>query len=148
MKLQNAKLILIGVLTFSISLIIISQVPAGVSFAQQQTAEAAEYLDSVSETEAIATGLEELSLILNNANLARYCLDAKRFSWAKESYIGGGYAHVPAGAANARLQLAKPEGNIFFAGEATAHYSNPQTVHGAIESGWRAAREILEVLET
>ena len=43
MKLQNAKLVLIGVLTFSISLLIISQVPAGVSFAQQQTAEAGEY---------------------------------------------------------------------------------------------------------
>src|SRR6186997_2707069 len=43
MKLQNAKLILIGVLTFSISLFIISQVPAGVSFAQQQTVEAGEY---------------------------------------------------------------------------------------------------------
>ena len=43
MKLQNAKLVLIGVLALSISLLIISQVPAGVSFAQQQTAEAAEY---------------------------------------------------------------------------------------------------------
>src|SRR3954453_12269151 len=43
MKLQNAKLVLIGVLTFSISLLIISQIPAGVSFAQQQAVEAAEY---------------------------------------------------------------------------------------------------------
>jgi len=43
MKLQNAKLVLIGVLALSISLLIISQVPAGVSFAQQQTAEAGEY---------------------------------------------------------------------------------------------------------
>lgn len=39
MKVQNAKLVLIGVLTFSISLLIISQAPAGVSFAQQQTVE-------------------------------------------------------------------------------------------------------------
>ncbi|MGQ9549684.1 MAG: FAD-dependent oxidoreductase, partial [Roseiflexus sp.] len=30
----------------------------------------------------------------------------------------------------------------FFAGEATAYDSNPQTVHGAIESGWRAADEV------
>ena len=43
MKLQNAKLVLIGVLALSISLLIISQVPAGVSFAQQQTVEAGEY---------------------------------------------------------------------------------------------------------
>jgi protein SCO1 len=43
MNLQNAKLVLIGVLALSISLLIISQVPAGVSFAQQQTVEAGEY---------------------------------------------------------------------------------------------------------
>lgn len=43
MKVQNAKLVLIGVLTFSISLLIISQAPVGVSFAQQQAVEAAEY---------------------------------------------------------------------------------------------------------
>ena len=43
MKLQNAKLVLIGVLALSISLLIISQAPIGVSFAQQQTIEAAEY---------------------------------------------------------------------------------------------------------
>src|ERR1044072_2621277 len=43
MKLRNAKLILIGLLTLTTSLLIISQVPAGVSFAQRQTVEAAEY---------------------------------------------------------------------------------------------------------
>jgi protein SCO1 len=43
MKLKNAKLVLIGVLTLSISLLIISQAPVGVSFAQQQAVEAVEY---------------------------------------------------------------------------------------------------------
>jgi len=32
---------------------------------------------------------------------------------------------------------------LVFAGEHTAHDSNPATVHGAIESGFRAARQIL-----
>jgi monoamine oxidase len=111
------------------------------------TAEAAEHLDSLSEKEALAIGLEELSGMLNQPDLAEHCLKAKRISWAHEQFVGGGYAHVPAGAAEARLELAKPEGRLFFAGEATAYHSNPQTVHGALESGWRAAREMLAFLE-
>lgn len=112
------------------------------------TAEAAEYLDSLSEWEAISEGLNELSQMLNNQQLKSNFRNIERFSWANEHYIGGGYAHVPAGAANARLELAKPEGKVFFAGEATAHHSNPQTVHGAIESGWRAAGEIMQALKS
>jgi monoamine oxidase len=111
------------------------------------TAEAAEYLDALSETEALSQGLDELAQMLNNPQVNGAFRSWKRVSWASEPYIGGGYAYVPAGAANARLELARPEGKVFFAGEATAHHSNPQTVHGAIESGWRAAREILEALE-
>jgi monoamine oxidase len=111
------------------------------------TAQAAEYLDSLSEEDALAIGMEELSIMLNQPDLASHCLAAKRFSWAYQPYIGGGYAHVPARAADARIALAKPEGRLFFAGEATAYNSNPQTVHGALESGWRAAKEILAFLE-
>jgi monoamine oxidase len=111
------------------------------------TAEAAETLDSLSEEAALAIGMEELSTMLNQPDLAKHCLAAKRYSWATQPFIGGGYAHVPAGAADARIALAKPEGKLFFAGEATAYNSNPQTVHGALESGWRAAREILAFLE-
>ncbi|NJM08444.1 FAD-dependent oxidoreductase, partial [Candidatus Gracilibacteria bacterium] len=48
------------------------------------------------------------------------------------------------GTAAARLALAAPEGEaLFFAGEATAHETNPQTVHGALASGERAAHELL-----
>jgi len=39
MKYKNVKLLLLGVLMFSIPLLIISQIPAGVSFAQQQDVE-------------------------------------------------------------------------------------------------------------
>ncbi|MEZ4733419.1 MAG: FAD-dependent oxidoreductase [Caldilineaceae bacterium] len=65
-------------------------------------------------------------------------------AWASDPYACGGYAHIPPGAAAARLLLAQPEGGaLFFAGEATAYDTNPQTVHGAIESGWRAASAII-----
>jgi len=43
MKYKNVKLLLLGVLMIGISLAINSQVPTGVSFAQQQTVETAEY---------------------------------------------------------------------------------------------------------
>ena len=66
----------------------------------------------------------------------------RRAAWAADSLALGGYAHLPPGAADARPALAAPEGErLFFAGEASAHETNPQTVHGAIESGRRAAAE-------
>ncbi|KGF73301.1 hypothetical protein DO97_20975 [Neosynechococcus sphagnicola sy1] len=58
---------------------------------------------------------------------------------------GGGYSYVPTGAYGARQILATPiQSVLFFAGEATVTASNPATVHGAIESGIRAAQEILQ----
>ena len=65
--------------------------------------------------------------------------------WSREVHIWGGYAHCPVGAASARKLLAAPEWGqqLLFAGEATAFHSNPQTVHGAIDSGERAARQAL-----
>ncbi len=108
------------------------------------TAERAAQLDAMSEVDALQRGLEEISHLLGQPDLSAACLEARRISWAAEPYTRGGYAHLPPGAADARLLLAQPEGDLlFFAGEATAHDTNPQTVHGAIESGWRAAAEIL-----
>jgi monoamine oxidase len=108
------------------------------------TAERARQIDALPEAAALALGLQELSQLLDNPQLLQQCVGARRVAWAADSYARGGYASVPPGAASARLHLAEPEGTVlFFAGEATAYESNPQTVHGAIESGWRAARECL-----
>ncbi len=108
------------------------------------TANRATQIDTMSECEALNLGLEELAGLLGRSDLQGKCIAAKRISWAADPYALGGYAHIPPGAAAARPILAQPEGDqLFFAGEATAYESNPQTVHGAIESGWRAAREIL-----
>lgn len=108
------------------------------------TAERARQIDQLPEAAALALGLAELSQLLGILQLAQHCDAARRVAWAHDPYARGGYAHVPPGAAQARLALATPEGDrLFFAGEATAHDTNPQTVHGAIESGWRAAQECL-----
>ncbi|MCC6615165.1 MAG: FAD-dependent oxidoreductase [Anaerolineae bacterium] len=112
------------------------------------TAGRARYVDTLSEHDALALGLRELEGLLGVRNLEPHLVAARRVAWAHDPYARGGYAHIPPGAANARLSLAAPEGDIlFFAGEATAYDTNPQTVHGALESGWRAARECMASLQ-
>ena len=70
-------------------------------------------------------------------------------SWGTVPYVWGGYSSCPPGAHPQRLMLAAPtQGVLFWAGEALAHHSNPQTVHGAIESGLRAAGEVVEALQS
>jgi uncharacterized protein with NAD-binding domain and iron-sulfur cluster len=51
---------------------------------------------------------------------------------------------VPVGGLEARAALAQPvENTLFFAGEATNSDGHTATVHGAIASGRRAAREVI-----
>ena len=109
------------------------------------TAERARQIDAMPEGAALALGLAEIGSLLGQPDLAKACVQAKRVCWAHEPFTRGAYAHIPPGAADARLDLAQPVDDVlFFAGEATAHDTNPQTVHGAIESGWRAARQVLD----
>ena len=64
--------------------------------------------------------------------------------WTADPYAHGAYSYVPAGALDAQSELGRSiEDTLFFAGEATAPGGWNGTVDGAIESGYRAAREIL-----
>jgi monoamine oxidase len=67
-----------------------------------------------------------------------------RHDWDADPFARGAYSWVPAGALEARDELARPVGDtLYFAGEATAADGWTGTVEGAIRSGRRAAREIL-----
>ncbi|MCB0035148.1 MAG: FAD-dependent oxidoreductase, partial [Anaerolineales bacterium] len=69
-----------------------------------------------------------------------------RSSWEKDPYSRGSYSYSKVGSeVSDRATLAEPvNGRLFFAGEAThPHYFG--TVHGAYETGIRAAREILKI---
>lgn len=67
--------------------------------------------------------------------------------WEKEAYARGGYTYPSVHAHGARAILAKPlSGRVFFAGEATHPGVNP-CMQGAIDTGRRAASEVLS-LET
>jgi monoamine oxidase len=64
--------------------------------------------------------------------------------WYLDAFAMGAYSWVPAGALEARRQLAVPVmDTLYFAGEATDQQGHSATVHGAIGSGERVAREIL-----
>jgi monoamine oxidase len=74
----------------------------------------------------------------------RNCVvDALFVDWQADPFSRMAYSYVPVNGVGWRSRLADPVENVlFFAGEAT-HITRPATVHGAIESGFRAANEIL-----
>jgi monoamine oxidase len=64
--------------------------------------------------------------------------------WQADPYARGGYSYVKVGGTGARERLAEPlEETLYFAGEAT-DTEQSGTVGGALASGIRAAREMLE----
>jgi monoamine oxidase len=64
--------------------------------------------------------------------------------WYGDPFSRGAYSYVPARALPARRTLAEPvEHTLYFAGEATDLIGYGGTVHGAIASGRRAARQIV-----
>jgi monoamine oxidase len=68
--------------------------------------------------------------------------DARLFDWASDPYARGAYSWIPVAGVRAPAALAAPvENRLFFAGEAT-DADHPGTVHGALASGVRAAKEI------
>lgn len=69
-------------------------------------------------------------------------LSSQTVAWMNESYIGGGYTYFPPGSVSKYYAaMRQPQGKIHFAGEHTAVYQG--YMEGAIESGQRAAAEIL-----
>ena len=68
--------------------------------------------------------------------------------WGQMQHIGGAYSYALPGCATARRALARPfEDRLFFAGEATSA-GDFSTVHGAHDSGVRAANEAIAALSS
>lgn len=65
--------------------------------------------------------------------------------WTRDPLFCGAYSWVPVGAVDASAKMSEPvEGTLFFAGEHTDVTGHWGTVHGALRSGFRAARQVLE----
>jgi monoamine oxidase len=72
--------------------------------------------------------------------------DARFVNWAADPWARMGYSYLPPGATGMIARIAEPvDGQLFFAGEAT-NVERPHCVHGALDSGYRAAREAIDSL--
>lgn len=90
--------------------------------------------------------------------LARQCGVARRrmhslvetawmHNWVHDPFARGAYSYQLVGGMDAPAWLARPlRGTLFFAGEATDTEGATGTVHGALASGRRAARQVLRAL--
>ena len=67
--------------------------------------------------------------------------------WQGDAFARGAYSYMVVGANDAPAQLARPlGGTLFFAGEASDAEGRTGTVHGAIATGRRAARQVIRAL--
>jgi monoamine oxidase len=100
-------------------------------------------LAALGPDEAIAQGLREATQLFG-PDLPRAFTGGRLVNWAGDPWSRGAYSYTPVSAGQARAELAAPLlPTLFFAGEATSTNGHLATVHGAIESGWRAAEELL-----
>jgi monoamine oxidase len=107
------------------------------------------------------TILEQPSAVITNCAvnaLARQCgltsrqmrsmvEEAWMHDWLHDPFTRGAYSYAKVGGVDAPAMLARPlGGTLFFAGEATDSEGATGTVHGALASGRRAARQVQRAL--
>ena len=83
-------------------------------------------------------------------SLPQHSLDAElrnsyQHDWQADPWTRGAYSYAPVGAADCSAQMAEPvENTLFLAGEHTDTTGHWGTVHGALRSGLRAAKQLLQ----
>jgi monoamine oxidase len=110
---------------------------------------AATALLKLSERQRCRRALRSLAEILDlpPATVVKAVLDWQTHDWSRDPFCRGAYSFTAAGEDSSPTRLRSPvQGTIFFAGEATARGAEVGTVHGALSSGIRAAREVRRVL--
>ncbi|MFZ1022735.1 MAG: NAD(P)/FAD-dependent oxidoreductase, partial [Thermoplasmata archaeon] len=92
--------------------------------------------------------IDELESILPAGSRVGPVVESVVHRWPLDPFAEGAYSYLPPGVGlTDRRDLAASEGGrIFFAGEATHFGGAASTVHGAIETGYRAADEALRTL--
>jgi monoamine oxidase len=108
----------------------------------------ADKLLKYSKAELETMGLKILRKILfRNTPLAllrKSLVTSHYFNWADDPQVRGAYSYIPVNGLDLPKLLAAPVAEtLFFAGEATVTDAQTGTVFGALESGLRAAREVL-----
>ena len=89
--------------------------------------------------------LAALSGIFQRSDLRSLLVSAHTHDWQADPFSRGAYSYAPKGALQASEELARPvEDTLYFAGEHTDTTGHWGTVHAALGSGLRAAKQILE----
>ena len=108
------------------------------------TGERAQAMSDMGREGAIAAVIEDLDRIFDGRASESFTGDAVVQDWTTEPFVRGGYSYPTVGMGDARETLAAPvAGTLFFAGEATHCDGESATVHGAMETGERAALEAI-----
>lgn len=97
---------------------------------------------SAAQLEAVALGI--LEKIFSETSLREHLASVHSYNWANDPQIRGAYSYIPVDGLDLPKVLGAPvENTLFFGGEATVTDGQMGTVFGALESGLRAAREII-----
>ncbi len=101
-------------------------------------------IEQYSDSELAARAVEALKAIFGDVPEPR---DVVSTRWSSDVWTRGSYSYLPVGVDfETYREMSRPVGeHLFFAGEAT-HGRFPSTVHGALLSGRRAARQIYGLL--
>ncbi len=100
--------------------------------------------EAYSDAELTSRAVEALEAMFSGVPAP---VDAVSTRWGSDPWSRGSYSYLPVGVEfDTYRDMARPVGDrLFFAGEAT-HSRFPSTVHGALLSGRRAARQISGLL--
>lgn len=107
----------------------------------------AERLSNLDRSALVERAVDSLARILGvaRASVARHVQGWHVHNWSLDPFARGAYSYAGVGGLEARSSLAIPvEDTLYFAGEASDTAGHAATVHGALASGHRAARQILE----
>lgn len=100
-----------------------------------------------SEEETAEIAIKSLSKILHVSpqDMQKKLISAHSHDWISDPFSRGAYSYARVDGVDGFRELAKPASEkLFFAGEATEWTGHHATVHGAIASGERAAKEVLD----
>ena len=108
--------------------------------------EQAVYLSTLGSNDEITFALlNELDEMYNGQASSNF-IESYVQDWSKNPFVQGAYSYSKIGIGNAReIASQSIDGKLFFAGEAMNNNGHHQTVHGAIETGYR---EVLNLLKT
>lgn len=91
--------------------------------------------------------LEALAGMFPELDLESHLVSLEVADWASEPWTRGGISVVPVGGYPLRADLAAPTPPLFWAGEATHTRGHAECVHGALETGRRAAFEVIHAIQ-